>query len=453
MEPVGPGALPVPGAGPAPARPDVRRRSHPPPPALAGALLLGMLSLVVLSAFWPALPSWSAAPCAWAALLLLLPTLPPHQLRLSLCMLALGGSALLWAALRGQVPPPGRIFAINLELLALLSGVTFLRRITSPRGARDAGPPQGAVSFRRSLLGVHLFSVAINISALAIMGRQMQRDGGLSRLQLLMLSRCFSAAAFWSPFFAAMAVALSYAPGAELELLVLFGLPLACVSLVVTMLERAGDPGMRSFTGCSMRLSSLWLPLALGGMVLIAHRLLPAVSVLALITVAALLVTAAALLWQQGRRTGTILLRHVRCALPGSGAELSLFLSAGIFASGIGSLVESGLFALRIEHFGLVQAAGLLLLLILAALIGVHPVIGIATAAALLASLPIDPNLLGILFLASWALGVCLSPFSGMHLFLHSAFGARILVFPRWNWRYVFFMYWVVVAWVGLLWD
>ena len=68
--------------------------------------------------------------------------------------------------------------------------------------------------------------------------------------------------------------------------------------------------------------------------------------------------------------------------------------------------------------------------------LGIHPVISIATAGGLIAPLEPDPNLLGMVFLMTWALGVSLSPFSGMHLAMQGRYGIDSYRFLGWNWRF-----------------
>ena len=71
--------------------------------------------------------------------------------------------------------------------------------------------------------------------------------------------------------------------------------------------------------------------------------------------------------------------------------------------------------------------------MVVLAIFGVHPVISIATAQGLLAPLAPDPNLLGITYLMAWAIGVSISPLSGMHLAMQGRFGIDSVGFLRWN--------------------
>jgi hypothetical protein len=86
-----------------------------------------------------------------------------------------------------------------------------------------------------------------------------------------------------------------------------------------------------------------------------------------------------------------------------------------------------------IERVGATQAWLLLLAMVGLSIVGVHPVISIATAQGMLATVPADPNLLGMTYLMAWAVGVSISPFSGMHLGMQGRFGIDSRGYLRWN--------------------
>jgi hypothetical protein len=120
--------------------------------------------------------------------------------------------------------------------------------------------------------------------------------------------------------------------------------------------------------------------------------------------------------------------------------ELALFLAAGVLGTGIAAAVAASGISISTGSFGALEAAGLLLGMVLLSALGIHPVISIATAGGLLAPLEPDPNLLGMVFLMTWALGVTLSPFSGMHLAMQGRYGIDSYRFLGWNWRFALFL-------------
>ena len=113
--------------------------------------------------------------------------------------------------------------------------------------------------------------------------------------------------------------------------------------------------------------------------------------------------------------------------------ELVLFLSAGVMATGLTVLMAVTELSLPMQDFGGREAALLLAALVAAAIVGVHPVIGVAAAAPLVAPLNPDPSLLASVFLAAWGIGVSASPLSAMNLAIQGSYGIRPGQVLKWN--------------------
>ncbi|HRZ05419.1 MAG TPA: hypothetical protein P5102_04575, partial [Candidatus Competibacteraceae bacterium] len=202
--------------------------------ALAGFLLTLMIAASVL----PGISLLPAGMLGWSAALLLSGRLGRRQRIQTGWLLGLGVTGMAWGALQGGPLNLGQALAGNQGLVSLLAAVSFLRLVTRPESANgDAPPPRGRQALWRTLIGVHLFGAVINLSTVVILGDRMTTRGRLGKRRALALSRGFAAAAFWSPFFSAMAAALTYAPGANLGLVVLAGLPMAALSLWLTVRE------------------------------------------------------------------------------------------------------------------------------------------------------------------------------------------------------------------------
>ena len=267
----------------------------------------------------------------------------------------------------------------------------------------------------------------------------MATRGRLGKRRALALSRGFAAAAFWSPFFSAMAAALTYAPGARPATVVLAGLPMAAVSLWLTAREidpenpKLGAP----FVGYPMRFGALWIPGLLVAIVLTVHALVPRWSILAIIALSAPLLTAGILLAQRGREAWAPLGDHIRHGLAGTVNELALFLSAGVLAAGLTGMTRQLDGWLPFERFGPSQASVLLVVMIGLAALGVHPVITIAACGVWLAPLHPEPNLLAITLLMAWGIGVPANPLSGLHLIMQGRYRIDGYAFLRWNAGYV----------------
>jgi len=416
------------------------RRRHAEPAAGASLALMGLLALA--HGLWPPFPAWPSGLAGWLAAGLLWPRLDTAQRSLALVLAGLGVAGLVWGASRtGGVDWTGAL-ARNHAMLAMIAAVTFLRLVSVPQRAEAPGPAGGA-AFRRTLLGLHLFSAVINVSAVMIVGDRLARGGALTRAHARLLSRAFSTAALWSPFFVAMATTLTYVPDARPPVLVAVGLALAACALVFTLWEtsRADTAALAAFHGYPLRAESLRVPLLLALGVFVSHGALPGLSVLTLITALAPALTVA-LAWHRwgAPQAAATLVHHVRSRLPEMSGELSLFLAAGLFATGLAAIMgELGAWVPFARLTG-TTASLTLLGMVLLAVIGVHPVISISALAVVLAPIAPDPNLLALTFLVAWSAGASTSPLSGLHLILQGRYGLRGSRLARWNLGYSMFL-------------
>lgn len=407
---------------------------------LTGPLLLSMVLLSVAHGLTPEIPRLYAGIAAWLAGVILLPGVKGLARLQILGMLGLGAAALAWAASTGRTTDWESVLASNQALLAMLAAVSFLRLVTLPASAADDPTPRGPGALRTTLLGVHLFGSVINLSAFMIIGDRLSAHRPLTPTQAQVLSRGFAMAAHWSPFFAAMGVALTNAPGAQLPTLALFGLPVAALALGYTAIELGRRPEATGFAGHPLHFGALWIPALLALAVLLIHQWRPQVPILTLVSALSLTVTLVVVLAREGAGGLQRLAAFTRTGLPRMSNELALFLAAGVLATGIAAAVAASGISLGAGRFGAAEAAGLLVGMVSLSVLGIHPVISIATAGGLLAPLEPDPNLLGMVFLMTWALGVTMSPFSGMHLAMQGRYGIDSYRFLRWNWRFALFV-------------
>ena len=404
--------------------------------ALAGILL----TLMIAASVAPGVSLLPAGLLGWSAALLLNYRLGRRQRIQSAWLIGLGAAGMAWGALHGGPLNLGQALAGNQGLVSLLAAVSFLRLVTRPGGRDDRQPPpRGRKALWRTLIGVHLFGAVINLSTVVILGDRMATRGRLGKRRALALTRGFAAAAFWSPFFSAMAAALTYAPGAQLGIVVLAGLPMAVLSLWLTAREiDPKNPALgASFIGYPMRFGALWIPGLLVAIVLGLHGLIPRWSILAIIALSAPLLTVGILVTQQRRGAWPPLRDHIRHGLAGTVNELALFLAAGVLAAGLISLMGQFGDWLPFERFGPSQASLLLLVMVGVAAFGVHPVISIAACGVWLAPLHPEPNLLAMTLLMAWAIGVPANPLSGLHLMMQGRYGIDGYAFLRWNAAYV----------------
>lgn len=409
-----------------------------------------MMLLAIVHGARSGLPAWPAGVAAWGAGLALWPRLDRRQRRFALTLSAVGGVALLLAQWRGMSPNWVGVLTQNTALLGMLAAVSFLQLVGMGQEG-ETELPRGRRALWQTLLGVHVLGAFINMSVVFIVAERLALAGGLSARQAAALSRGFLAAALWSPFFGAMAVALTYAPGAHLAEVALAGAPLAAVVLWVAVRTLPPpQPGESvEFVGFPMHASALWLPLVLTLLVAGGLVLLPAWSSLAVISAAALALSALAVLAFRGVVEGFGALGgHALRRLPAMSGELMLFLAAGVFATGLQALLRGDAAWAPLDHFGALHAAVLLGLMIALSAIGVHTVVTIVIASAWLAPLSPDPLLMAQVYLMSWAIGLPLNPMSGVHLSLQGRFGLSAIALARANLRYCLTSYAVAAAWL-----
>ena len=380
---------------------------------------------------------------AWLAAVLLGRDISSGQRLQVSVLIALGVAALAWSHRRGvRLDLVGAIDQ-NHALLAMLAAVSFLRLVSVPVEDAPESAPRGAQAYLRTLLGIHLFGAAINLSAVTIIGDRLAQTAALERRTATLISRGFSAAALWSPFFAGMAVVLTYAPGAQLPILIGIGLPLACCGLAYTFAEaiRSDPARLARFRGYPIHFESLWVPGVLTGGVLLTHWVLPDWPVLTVITLLAPVLTGLVLwLRQGGGEARSQMTAHTRGRLPEMAGELWLFLAAGVLAvglrgvfAGIDGDLPFAVFTPGVAVVTLVAAVAL-------AAIGIHPIITVSALASWLAPIDPEPTLLALVFLMTWSIGVALSPLSATHLTLQGRYGLPSTGFFRWNLSYAVFM-------------
>jgi hypothetical protein len=259
-------------------------------PFIAGLCLSATVILAALYGIAPAhVPKLLVAAPAWLAAALLWMRAAPRTRKQAGALGGIGLAGLAWGATHAGRIDPQLIFGSNALLIAMLAAVSFLRLITRPTGQGVEHIAHGRKALWSTLLGVHLFGAVINLSVVFIMGDRLSAYRDLNARQVSVLTRGFSAAAFWSPFFAAMAAALTYAPGAQLPQLMLLGIPLAALGLAITALRKTDADA--DFEGYPMHYGTLWLPGTLAVLVLALHETFPRWPILAIICMLAPAVT------------------------------------------------------------------------------------------------------------------------------------------------------------------
>ncbi|MBL6992508.1 hypothetical protein [Desulfobacula sp.] len=172
---------------------------------IVGTFVLYLLS--ILAPFMLAIPTL----LAWLVPLLMWRNLGKGACKQASLLVIIGCTALFFSAHQGVFLGWKQIFAANLPLLAMFVAVSFLAMTNT--GIEDHSLPKGKSAVIITAVGTHLLGAIINLSVLFVFGDRLQKKGILTRTQMIILARSFCSAAWWSPFFIATGVALTYAPG------------------------------------------------------------------------------------------------------------------------------------------------------------------------------------------------------------------------------------------------
>lgn len=393
--------------------------------ALAAWLYLAVVILVVAAVWLPGYPAWITGVIAWVACLLLLQRLPRQQLVMVLVLAGLGGLGIAWSMARGASGLIEMALTQNVPLAGMLIAVSFLQLIAVSSEVEGEPLERGRGALFKTMIGVHLFGAVINFSAVAIFADRLSARAKLTMEQAMGLSQAFIVGAAWSPFYGAMAAALTFAPGARLTQLILWGLPVAVAGIIVTWFTLTSERhrGGRDFVGYPLHLEALWVPAVLAISVLALHEWQSAWSVLAIIAAMASLVTVLTLLARSGVGAGATLMRHVHNRLPGMNGELTLFLAAGILSAGMTGAIDVLNLGLPFSKFGALEASLVLIVMNVCAWIGLHPIILVSVLGPWIMPLQPDQTLLAMVFLMCWGVGLTACPMSNTMLAMAGRYG------------------------------
>lgn len=414
---------------------------------VAGILISCMICLALFRDIVPSennlLPVWLPGLCGWLAAALLIDKIKITQRWQTAAIAATGLLLHYISAERGVPIDVGKAIGINAGLISMIAAVGFLRLVVNP-GATNEKLPVGARSYYRTMVGVWLFGSVINISAPILFADRLAQREGLSRLASQSIVRVFTICSGWSPFFGGMAVVVTYVPDVNIGLVILLCLPFSLFGLATVLIEARlrFSRELSVFRGYPVQFSSLWVPVVLAVIVVCLSWLTPDWSVLTHISLGALIVSVFGLMihksWIDTLRA---LRKHITDHVPGMVNELSLFLVAGVLATGLASFLASDLGWLSNGEFGLSQALLLLGAMVLLAIIGVHPVVTVSGATPLVLNLNPDPNVLAVVYLLAWSLGTCSSPMSGTHLVFQGRYEVSSWRAAAGNWLFVGFLY------------
>jgi hypothetical protein len=402
---------------------------------IVGTLVFYLISVVLpFSLVVPTLLSWLVPLLTWR-------TLGKNAFQQALLLLLTGFVAICFSASQGVFLGWKHILAANLPLLAMFVAIAFLT--LANKAIEDPHLPKGSSAVVTTAFGTHLLGAVINLSVLFVFGDRLQKNGTLTREQMIILARSFCAAAWWSPFFIATGVALTYAPGMSWRETLVPGAIMSGVAMAYSIAEvllfRKTE-----FSGYPLRFESLTVPSFLAAVVICVHYLWPDVSILHLICVVS---PVGAFIFMKGRPRIATLHNFIDNRIASVNSQFALFLAAGVFSTGIKSIthVYPALFSLEGSAFTPLLFVGVLGVMIIIGIMGVHPIVSIAIVSPLLLPLKPDPSQLGFLFLSSWAISTGSSPLSGVGLALVSRYQASPRGIIQSNWHYALVM-WAIAS-------
>jgi len=310
--------------------------------------IVSVIALEFISAQYSGIANlltWVAIASGWAAAALLLHRTRVAQRASVALMILVGVAALLVVRSKGVDAPWQAAVFQSLPLVTMIMSVGFLKRIVLSAMAAEAPLPVGSTAFRDTALAIALFGSFINISVAIMVGDRLSRHEPLGHYNAAAITRAFSTCVNWSPFFAGLAVVISYSPSFSLPIVMLQGVPLALMGLfVITVLARRNPAALAKFRGFPIKWTSLWIPTVLAITVLSLRYLLPALALLPVIALSALLVVIITLCVSHGvARAARTMHQHIVTDLPLSFNELTLLLGVGVLAAGLVAWVNLGL--------------------------------------------------------------------------------------------------------------
>ena len=410
-----------------------------------GWIIVGTLVLYLLSVPFPFM---RAVPTlfAWLVPMIMWDTLGKSARNQTLSLMAIGIMLLIFSAWRGVFPGWQQILAPNLPVLGMFVAVAFLGLTNT--GMEDNTLPRGKRSVIITAFGTHLLAAVINLSVLFVFGDRLQKSRTLTRSQLIILARSFCAAAWWSPFFVATGVALTYAPGMLWQETLIPGILMSMIAIGYSIVDVIFFR-KEEFSGYPIKVESLTIPAFFAFAVIVAHYFRPDISILNLIC---LLSPLGAIVFMKSRPRLPALRSFINSRLTSVTSQFALFLAAGVFSTGIKAIthVYPAVFSLEGTAFTGTLFSVILGVMIFIGIMGVHPIVSISVVSPLL--LPLHPgnSQLGFLFLSTWAISTGSSPLSGVGLALVSRYQASARGIIQNNWHYALVM-WAITCVANLV--
>jgi hypothetical protein len=389
------------------------------------SIAVAVVIIAVVVSIWFPRVTYVAAVAAFFALTMAFPLVRRSQRLIGVVMVSVGVITFVIAVTLGFEVVPLDLLNLNQDMVGMLGAVAFLGFI-----ARTVGEVRprlsGAPAVWRTALMTHVLGSVINMSAVTVVGDYLRRATGEIRpADAMIMTRSFAAAGFWSPLWAGAALALAFTPTANFAIVAGVGIPFAFVVLALSMptVFRALGNDLPEYQGYAISWQLLRIPVLLMATVLLLHFvLLPAVTVPKLVALSALAVTVVATVLRDPRRFGPNFLAEVKLTLPGVSSEVSLFVSAGIMALGLGALISAVNFRLPFDGYSVWIAWAGIIVMVALVIMGVHQVISVGFIGTLVMPLHPDPTLFTAAIAMGWGTSVAAGPLTGLQMYMQGRY-------------------------------
>lgn len=392
---------------------------------VTGPLLLAMWAMVLMDYFQVGDFKATATIFGWIFVLIEMPRLKPKQRPLIVTLGALGLACSMLAWLYGSEETLVNLLDEHLKLAMLLTAISFISMAIRPEVSTMR---KGFWSYLSTLLGMHFFSSVANFSSIPVVGDQLKRKDRLDSLSQSILSRGFSLSVLWSPFLSITPLVLEQVQGAEVKNIFPFSLSLAAIGIVLTLLEARFrfTHQFSEYQGYPMKPSTLYLPIALIGSVLLLNTIFPQTSTVIIVSIVAVFIPLLLLLLREGiRSAGSKLNSHVFERLADSRTEICLFLCAGFLAAGVKACIGVGLIGLPFTETNALVASICLVSILIIASLGLNQLAVVAIFAGLLADVTTTPTIMAVTYIYATALSMYTSVFSGTNMILRARYHCR----------------------------
>jgi len=320
------------------------------------------------------------------------------------------GAELTWSQL-GQV---------NQDIVAMISGGAFVRGVFAASNHATKTKLKGAPAVFRTALVTQFFSSVLNMVTIGVVGDHLQRKGRLSVNNAALVTQAYSTAALWSPFWSVTAIIVAYFPAISILPVSITGFTFSIVFLLLASLwnVRQRSPEELREQGYSLDPRALLLPVALIAAVITGSILLADAPIPRLVLLAALVVPFIFGVVRSGpRETVRRFTKVATSGLTASANEASLFIAAGIFSVGGAMLTVYLPFQLSNITPSVFTAWLLVVVMVLLAVVGVHPIVSVSLAAATAFLVPSGAFLYAAAIFWGWCISATVGPLAGIIIY------------------------------------